>query len=101
MSVSPLSLELRRRVLVFIMEHPGCVHCDAEHEHYGEPFRRFILDLYGAVQDLDDVDPAIDLDDFADTIMVPLGTLKEWLDQEADTGMTSLAPASERAPQRG
>lgn len=83
MSVSHLLVELRGRMLTFIMDHPGCVHRDAERRHYDGSFRRFILDLHWAVEDLDYFDHAIDINDFADAIMVPLGTLKEWIDQEA------------------
>jgi hypothetical protein len=68
---------LLRAVTNFVMEHPGCVHGTAERRRYGDAFRRFVLDLR-------DQHTNVDIETFADAILVPLGTLKDWLHTGAD-----------------
>ena len=59
-------------VLRFLMEHPGCVYGGVERRRYDDAFRRFVLSLRERHAD-------VELERFAAAIVVPLGTLKEWL----------------------
>ena len=70
--VTPLLVELRGEVILFIMDHPYCVDTRAEPPHYDENFRRFILELHERHAE-------IDIERFAGTVLVPLDTLKDWL----------------------
>lgn len=64
--------ELRGEVLRFIMQHPGCVHEQPRRSRYAESFRLFVLELRERHADLP-------LTDFAVGVLVPLGTLEDWL----------------------
>jgi len=59
-------------VLRFVMAHPGSVHGHEQRQRYSDPFRRFIVELRARNTD-------VPLDDFAELVAVPLGTLKSWL----------------------
>jgi hypothetical protein len=99
--VPEVTTALPRAVANFLMEHPGCVHGTADRRRYGDAFRRFVLDLREKHAD-------VDVETFADAILVPLGTLKDWLrtgadapadhgahDEDADEdGATGTTPAS-------
>ena len=63
---------LLRAVATFLMDHPGCVHGGPEQRRYTDAFRHFILELREQHDD-------VELERFADAIVVPLGTLKDWL----------------------
>jgi hypothetical protein len=76
-------------VLRFIMEHPGCVHAGAERRHYGDAFRLFVLELRERHADLV-------LERFAAALLVPLGTLKEWLGTGTTIG--AAGPANDETP---
>lgn len=58
--------------LEFLMKNPGAVHGGAEYKRYSNSFRLFIIDLYE--KNLD-----IELTSFSRATAIPLGTLKEWL----------------------
>ncbi|MBV9946245.1 MAG: hypothetical protein JOZ69_05300 [Myxococcales bacterium] len=64
---------LRGAMATFIKRHPGCVHGDAERFRYADAFRHFILELR-------EQHPDVEVELFADAVMLPLGTLKTWLD---------------------
>jgi len=68
---------LRGTVGTFLMDHPGCVHGGDARHRYTDSFRHFVLDLRAQHAD-------VDLEHFADAIMIPLGTLKTWLDAGED-----------------
>jgi hypothetical protein len=99
--VPEVTTALLRAIANFVMEHPGCVHGTADRRRYGDAFRRFVLDLRERHAD-------VDVETFADAILVPLGTLKDWLrtgadvstddgalDEDADEdGTTGTTPAS-------
>jgi hypothetical protein len=70
-----LSLDLLR----FVMDHPGCVFGGAERRRYDDAFRLFVLELRERHADLD-------LERFAAALLVPLGTLKDWLGAGASVG---------------
>jgi hypothetical protein len=63
---------LLRAVVTFMMAYPGCVFGGAERRGYTDAFRHFVVALRDQHAD-------VDLEHFADAIMVPLGTLKDWL----------------------
>jgi len=67
-----LTHELRGELLRFVMDHPGCVHGGAQRRRYTGELRRFVLELYERHAELD-------LPAFADALMLPLGTLEDWL----------------------
>lgn len=68
----PALAELRGEALRFVMSHPGCVHLGAGRARYGDSFRLFVLKLRERHGD-------IALGEFADAILVPLGTIEGWL----------------------
>jgi len=80
------SAELTQVVLGYVMAHPGCADRGAERQRYTDGFRRFVLDLHAE-------HPALDLPAFARAVVVPLGTLKDWLRHPR-----SDPPESEPAP---
>jgi hypothetical protein len=63
---------LLRAVTSFVMDHPGCVYGGPDRRCYTDAFRHFVLEL--REQHLD-----VDIEPFAKAILVPLGTLKDWL----------------------
>jgi hypothetical protein len=63
---------LARAVAIFQMDHPGCVGGSEPRRHYTDAFRRFVLGLREQHADME-------IEPFAEAIMVPLGTLKDWL----------------------
>lgn len=82
------TVELTRVVLVYVMEHPGCVDRGAKRNCYAESFRRFVLGL--RVQH-----DSVDLDDFARAVVVPIGTLKDWLrSPPCDSTAEASAPSA-------
>lgn len=64
--------DITRKVLDYVIKHPGCVHGHAERQHYSDPFRCFILELCGQNR-------TVPLQTFANASRVPLGTIKDWL----------------------
>ena len=68
-------LTVTRVVRDFLMLHPGVVRSRGEHSTYDEAFRRFVIGLFapdGAAHDMS-------VEQTADAVGVPLGTLKDWL----------------------
>ena len=63
----------------------------ASGRYYGDAFRRFVLELREQHADLD-------LEHFADAVMLPLGTLKEWLAAGVGSGIREDAPDDADAP---
>jgi len=59
-------------VTTFLMDHPGCVYGGSERRRYTDAFRHFVIELRERHAD-------VELDHFADAVMPPLGTLKDWL----------------------
>jgi hypothetical protein len=76
---------LRGAAMAFVLAHPGCVYGGLDRQRYHDRFRHFVLELR-------EQHAAVELDDFADAIMVPLGTLKEWLVVGAKSSAASPAP---------
>lgn len=64
--------DLRGELLRFVMQHPGCVHAHPGRSRYAESFRHFVLELRDRHADLS-------LADFAAAVLVPVGTLEDWL----------------------
>ena len=69
---SPTAEALTRRVLRFLLDHPGCVHGGSEHRHYSDSFRRLALDLR-------EKHPELGVEELAHAIEVPVDTLRDWL----------------------
>ena len=63
---------ITREVTRYLMEHPGCVHGSPERHRYSGGFHRFVLELWERHTE-------IGLASFAEAIVVPLGTLKDWV----------------------
>jgi hypothetical protein len=79
---------LARAVTTFLMEHPGCVSGSEQRRHYTDAFRHFALGLHEQHADMD-------IESFAEAIMVPLGTLKDWLGAGAETSTDQTTPDDE------
>lgn len=60
------------RVVMFLMDHPGCVTGTALRRSYSEGYRLFVLELR-------DEHSTVELAAFASAVRVPLATLKDWL----------------------
>lgn len=69
---SDVTCALLRAVATFLRDHPGCVGGGAERRRYTDAFRCFALELR-------EKHPDVEIEHFAEALMVPLGTLKEWL----------------------
>ena len=71
---APVSVtaDLRGEVLRFVMQHPGCVHEQPGRSRYAESFRLFVLELRERHIEFP-------LTDFAVAVLVPIGTLEDWL----------------------
>ena len=67
-----VTADLRGEVLRFMKQHPGCVHEQPERARYSESFRLFVLELRERHADLP-------LADFAAALLLPVGTLEDWL----------------------
>ena len=63
---------LTREVTLYLMDHPGCVHGSPQRHRYSGGFHRFILELWERHTELT-------LTSFADAILVPPGTLRDWV----------------------
>jgi hypothetical protein len=64
---------LLREVHAYLRDHVGAVSGGAERARYSDAFRHFVVELRARHADMA-------LDHFADAVMIPLGTLKDWLD---------------------
>ena len=62
---------LAREALHFVMRHPGCAQSGAP-ARYSAGYRRFVIELRKRYADLT-------ASEFAETIVLPLGTLEDWL----------------------
>jgi hypothetical protein len=80
---------IRGAALTFRDDHRGCVHGTSEHRRYTDAFRNFVIELREQHAD-------VDLDHFADAVMVPLGTLKEWLRAGVDDDVAPEGADSDR-----
>jgi hypothetical protein len=69
---------LARVVNTFLMDHPGCVGGSEQRRAYADAFRHFVLGLRDKHADMG-------IEVFAEAVMVPLGTLKDWLGAGAQT----------------
>jgi hypothetical protein len=81
---------LTRAVLAYVMRHPGCVHKDSVRQQYSDGFRHFILEQHPR-------HTALALEVFADAVLVPLGTLKDWL-RVAPAAPSSTPPSPAPPP---
>lgn len=76
---------LRGAAMAFTRAHLGCVSERRERTYYGDAFRRYVLELR-------EQHPDMELEHFADAVMIPLGTLKEWLAAGVGSGIREGAP---------
>lgn len=79
--------DVRGEVLHFVMQHPGCVHEQPERSRYAESFRLFMLQLRERHADLP-------LADFAAAVLVPVGTLEDWLRPGRASALTDPPPSA-------
>ncbi len=79
---------LLRAVNAFLMNHPGSVGGSEQRRHYTDAFRHFVLGLRDQYADMD-------IEPFAEAIMVPLGTMKDWLDAGAEQPTDQGTPDEE------
>jgi len=63
---------IHQAILKFIYDHPGCVSGGSERRRYSDGFRCLVLDLAAEHHDMS-------LDDLAEAVNIPLGTMKDWL----------------------
>jgi hypothetical protein len=96
--------ELHGAVTAFLMDHPGCVHGGAARRRYTDRFRHFVLALRDKHAD-------VEIERLAEATLVPVGTLKSWLnagvnattaddlaaDPNADAGAARTTEASAHA----
>jgi hypothetical protein len=82
---------LHREVLLFLFDHPGAVGGSSDHRHYSDAYRFFALDLCEAHRD-------IPLELLAQTLGLPLPTLKDWLRGELPHVVTPESLAMVRNP---
>jgi hypothetical protein len=61
-----------KKVIAYLIEHPGCVTTRGRRRRPSDGYRRFILEL---AEEHDDLDLAV----FAEAVAVPLPTLRDWL----------------------
>ena len=80
--------ELRGELLRFIMQHPGCVNEQPGRTRYAEYFRLFVLELRQR-------HAALPLGDFAKALLIPVGTLEDWLRPGRCPETTEPAPATD------
>lgn len=78
----------------FLMHHPGAVRVRGKHRSYSDSFRRFVVGLFAPQA------PAstLTLEQAADAIGVPLGTLKDWLRIPEPGSSTPPSSPSQQAP---
>jgi len=89
------ALELCAAVRDYVMLHGGCVRVGAEHCSYSDGFRRFVLGLF-APQALAH---SLTVEQAANAIGVPVGTLKDWLRSPALAALPSPpTPGPEQTP---
>lgn len=69
---SSILVELSRKVIAFLVDNPGCTTGGTTRRRYTDGFRHFILEL---IEEYSEVDLTV----FAETVMVPLPTLRDWL----------------------
>jgi len=69
------ALDVAKAVRDFVMLHPGVVRSRGVRCIYGEAFRRFVVGLFAP----DGVAQGMTVEQAADAIGVPMGTLKDWL----------------------
>jgi len=70
-----LLYEVAKAVRDFVMDHPGAVDTRGARCSYAEHFQRFAVELFGP----SGVAKDLSIEQAADAIGVPLGTLKDWL----------------------
>ena len=83
-----MAYPLLRAATAFIRAHPGCVSEGPERTYYGDAFRRYVLELR-------EQHPDVELEHFAEAVMIPLGTLKEWLAAGVGSAIRDGAPDSD------
>lgn len=77
-------------VMSFVMDHPGCVYGGPDRRRYTDAFRHFVLELREQHTD-------VDIEPFAKAILVPLGTLKDWL-ASGETAAVEREPRDDSEP---
>jgi transposase InsO family protein len=78
----------------FLMHHPGTVRVRGSHRSYSDSFRRFVVGLFAPQA------PAstLTVEQAADAVGVPLGTLKDWLRTPEPSSSTPPSTRPEPAP---
>ncbi len=80
------TVEVLRAAYRFLMDNPGCVQGKGERRFYGDGFRRLVVGLRDEGQPGD----GITVEQLAELVDVPLGTLKDWV--------SPIAPPCGEAP---
>lgn len=89
------ALQLCAAVRDFVMLHGGCVRGRGARRTYSDAFRRFVVELF-APQGLA---RCVTVEQAADAIGVPVGTLKDWLSTPTSSASRSQpTPGAEQAP---
>jgi hypothetical protein len=78
----------------FLIHHPGTVRVRGKHRSYSDPFRRFVVGLFAQQAPA----CALTVEQAADAIGVPLGTLKDWLRIPEPSSSTPSSTPPEPAP---
>jgi len=79
-AASNATAKLSVAVISYMAAHPGCVYGGAARRRYSDAFRAFVIELRERHPDV-----ATEL--FAAAVVIPVGTIKDWL----ATGSTSTA----------
>ena len=72
-----VALALRGAVHTYVLHHAGCVYGGLKQLRYTDAFRHFVVELR-------EQHANVELEHFADAVMIPLGTLKGWLGASVD-----------------
>jgi hypothetical protein len=83
---------ITQAVLEYVMTHPGCVHGGPRRRRYTDGFRRFIIELRQQHAELR-------FEHFAAAVVVPPGTLSDWLTPAATTPSPNQADSEPVAPE--
>lgn len=84
--------QLRGEALRFVMRNPGCVHVSTQRSRYAESYCRWVLELRARHAD-------VPLTDFAAAILVPVGTLEDWLRPGRVAATPAVADALPEPPE--
>ena len=78
----------------FLILHPGTVRVRGKHRTYTDPFRRFVVGLFAPEAPA----CALTVEQAADAIGVPVGTLKDWLRTVEPSSSTPPSAPPEQTP---